>query len=222
MIYLILGEQTAQKDEKIREIRRQLFSDQEDRAVLFDFESLSAHKLDSDELKKSLITLPVVVAKRLVVVRDAHKLSDTCKNIILEFSDVKQDNAVLILDFAENTVKGTFGTKLKKVSKTFDFHSFPKRNVFDMTKIMARNPAEALKILNELYGQGEHPLKIMGGLVWFWGKEKGRLKAERYNKGLLFLQEADLNIKRSRLNAEQAMEVLVVKLCSLLALRQQH
>ncbi len=88
-----------------------------------------------------------------------------------------------------------------------------------MTRVMANDPAQALKILNELLEEGIHPLQIMGGLLWFWGKEKFRLKGDRYNKGLLVLQEADLNIKRSRLLPEHAIEVVVVKLCSLLVVR---
>ena len=32
--------------------------------------------------------------------------------------------------------------------------------------------------------------------------------------GLLAMQEADLNIKRSRIKPEYALEVLIVKLCS--------
>ena len=60
-------------------------------------------------------------------------------------------------------------------------------------------------------------LQLMGGLVWFWGKLKQRISAEKFKKGLLHLQEADLNIKRSRIKAEYALEVLVVKLCLLIA-----
>jgi hypothetical protein len=37
----------------------------------------------------------------------------------------------------------------------------------------------------------------------------------KFEKGLLALGEADLNIKRSRLKPEQALELLVVKLCAL-------
>ena len=81
----------------------------------------------------------------------------------------------------------------------------------------ARNPVEALKILGNLLVEENHPLQIMGGLIWFWGKSRTRLSADQFKKGLMCLQEADLNIKRSRLKPEHTLEVLVVKLSSLIA-----
>lgn len=217
MIYLIIGEDTALKDEKISQIRKEIFSNAQSDALLFDFESLSAHKLDADTLKKSFITLPVIASKRLVVVRDCQKFSEACKEHVLKFISLKQETVVLVLDFSELDARGTLSSKLRSLSKVVEFPSAKKMNVFDMTRVMANDPAQALKILNEMFEAGVHPLQIMGGLLWFWGKEKMRLKGDRYNKGLLVLQEADMNIKRSRLDPEHAIEVVVVKLCSLLA-----
>lgn len=84
-----------------------------------------------------------------------------------------------------------------------------------MTKIMLRSPAEALKMLTQLLEEGSHPLQILGGLVWFWGKSRERLSPAQFKKGLLALQEADLNIKRSRTRPEHSLEILIVKLASL-------
>ena len=59
----------------------------------------------------------------------------------------------------------------------------------------------------------------MGALVWFWGKSQDRMPGERFRKGLLVLQEADVNIKRSRLKPEYAVEVAVIKLMRLLEVK---
>jgi DNA polymerase III delta subunit len=56
----------------------------------------------------------------------------------------------------------------------------------------------------------------MGALVWYWGKEGKTLGQERFERGLKALEEADLNIKRSRLNPQYAVEKLVVELGLLL------
>ena len=85
-----------------------------------------------------------------------------------------------------------------------------------MTHVMSRSPKDALKILGDIFSSGTHPLQVLGGLVWFWGKTKNRLSSQNFNLGLRELQQTDLNIKRSRLKAEYVLEVLVVKLCSLL------
>ena len=74
-----------------------------------------------------------------------------------------------------------------------------------------------LKILNDVLDHGDHPLQILGALVWFWGKNKPRVNPERFQRGLNELQEADWNIKRSRLRPEHTLEILIVKLCSLVA-----
>jgi len=90
-------------------------------------------------------------------------------------------------------------------------------NVFDMTKLItARRSGDALKMLDGFYRDNVHPLKIMGALVWYWGKEGKALGPERFERGLKALEEADLNIKRSRLNPQYAVEKLVVELGLLL------
>ena len=52
----------------------------------------------------------------------------------------------------------------------------------------------------------------MGALVWYWGKEGKACGKERFERGLKALEEADLNIKRSRLDPQYAVEKLVVEL----------
>ena len=71
------------------------------------------------------------------------------------------------------------------------------------------------KMMNEFYNQGMYPLQMMGALVWYWGKEGRALGPQRFERGLKALEEADLNIKRSRLLPEYAIEKLVVELVEL-------
>ena len=179
-----------------------------------DYESLHGAKLDADTLKQALLAIPAVSKKRLLLIRAVDKLDAHNKNMILEYIQAKNPPAVVVLDSDEQAPKGSFFTKLNSAAKVMRFEegASPK-NVFDMTRALeGRNVAGALKTLKELTDGGEHPLQIMGGIVWFWGKQKGRLPAEKFRKGLIVLQQADLNIKRSRLKPEQAMEVAVTKL----------
>ena len=125
---------------------------------------------------------------------------------------------VLVLEADRLSASDPFIKKIHKKADIFNFSQKERQNVFDMTKAMSsRQTAEALKILSELLTEGDQPLQIMGALVWFWRKIKDRLTAVRYVQGLQFLQEADLNIKRSRLRPDYALEVVVVKLTGLLA-----
>ena len=216
MIYLLLGEDTQLKDQKIAEIKKKVLTSKE--AHDFDYEVLHALKLDSATLKKTLIALPAVSKKRLIVIRTIQKLDAHNKELILDFIQKNNDYADLILDSDEADLKDSFITKISAKAQVLNFSKGSQQNVFDMTRaISTYNPTQALKILENLFMQGIHPLQIMGGVVWFWGKNRGRVSNDQFKKGLVLLQETDFNIKRSRLDPEQAIEVLVVKLCSLKA-----
>lgn len=181
----------------------------------FDYEVLYGTKCDPLTLKKTLITLPAIAKKRVVFLRDCHKLSDHNQELLSEFAASNHDHIILILESSQWEVTHSFVKALKSSAKIIDTGRTAKPNVFDVTRMIGqRRSSDALKVLADLFSDGIHPLQIMGGLVWFWGSERTRMPANRFEKGLLALEEADLNIKRSRLKPEQAVELLVVKLCA--------
>lgn len=217
MIYLFLGPDALAKDKIIAEIKQKALKIQE--AYRFDFDILHAHKLDPAELKKTLISLPTIAEKRVVLIRDADKLSTHHQDILLECIEKANNPLILILDSHQEELKGSFFKAVQARAKTQRFSGEAKQSVFDMTNAIGyRKPQDALRIMHELIDQGDHPLQLMGVLVWFWGKSKNRVSKEAFKKGLLDLQEADLNIKRSRVQPEYALEILVTKLSSLIAL----
>lgn len=217
MIYLFLGDDKAAKDLKIKEIKDQYLLTPESRQ--FDFTVLYGSQMTPDQFKQTLVALPTMAAQRVVLLYSVHKLNPRNKKILLEFLEQKESPTVLILDVDEPGVeKNSFLDKVAASAKIVRFHSEPKGNVFDMTKeISNRRPEQALAMLSGLLHDGDHPLEILGALVWFWGRTRNRVSAEKFKKGLLVLQEADMNIKRSRVEPEYALEILVTKLSLLLA-----
>ena len=217
MIYLFLGEDRQAKEQQIAEIKAACFSS--DDAPKFDYERLHGIKLDPDVLKKALIALPALAQKRLILIRSAEKLDTRNKNIILEFIRTENRHAILILDSDETDLKNDFFSQVTAAAKVMRFtQGGKKQNIWAVTRAIERqNTSEALAVLNDLLEKGDHPLQIMSALVWFWGNLKDRLSAESFKKGLLVLQEADSNIKRSRLKPEHAIEIVVTKLSSLIA-----
>lgn len=217
MIYFLLGGDRPAKEEKINEIKASCLPSND--ALKFDYEFLDGRKLDPTVLKKALIALPAVAKKRLILIRAVEKLTTHNKKIILDFIQAENRHAVLVLDSDELSFKGSFLRDITPVAKVMRFEQRGRKNdIWDVTRAMeGRDPDEALKILNNLLRDGDPPLKIMGGLVWFWGSLKNRVSAEGFKKGLLVLQEADLNIKRSRLKPEYAVEIAVTKLSLLIA-----
>jgi len=214
MIHLFIGDPTPEKQEQIDQIKTQWQAAKD--ALGFDYQALYGHRLDVKDFKKALLALPAIASQRLVYIHECEKLSDHCKEIFLEFIASKPTHVIVILDCFSLSDKDSSWTQIRSQAKVFEVRKAVKENVFDLTKkISSGRGAEALKTLDGLFDEGIHPLQIMGGIVWAWGNERSRISSESFEKGLRDLQEADLNIKRSRLKPEQAMEVLVVKLAEL-------
>lgn len=217
MVYLLLGEDLKAKDARIVQIKSKFALNAD--SLHFDLESLDAIGLGPDALKKALITLPVLLPKRLVVVRNVHKLKPADAVMLVQFSKNPPAHADIVLESGETELKGELKA-LPALCQTTVLGGPAAGNVFDMTRLMsAARAKDALAMLNNFYREGTHPLQIMGALVWFWGKEGRSLTQERFEHGLQVLEEADLNIKRSRLNPEYAVEKAVVELIGLFARR---
>jgi len=211
MNYFFLGEAAAKKEEQIFALRDKLLPEGDSRQ--FDYEVLYSEKLDPKILKSRLISLPTIAKRRLIILRGVEDLAASNRELLLEFLAGKPDHVDLILDSDELKPQDAFVAKLKNHFKIVDLGRAPDLSVFDMTNALDRHrPADAMQLLNDLLAGGQHPLQIMGGLVWFWRQKKGRLPTEKFRRGLEALQEADLNIKRSRLSPEFAVEKLVTEL----------
>lgn len=212
---LLLGSNTPEKDKHIAQIKKQLFDNEQ--ALRFDFDTLYGNKISGDVLKQALIALPAMARKRLVLLRELKKLSADNQKLLLAFLEESNDHVVLICDGEAMEATTALSKKLKPYMNVVDFNTGKPMNIFDVTNALGYGKRiEALKALNALMSEGQHPLQLMGGLVWFWGKQKTRLSRDKYKKGLLEIQEADIHIKRSRLKAEYALETLVTKMSLLM------
>ncbi len=215
MIYLFLGDDLPAKDAKITEIKNKLFKNTEE-ALAFDFDNLDAKELGDNALKKAFLTLPVISPHRLIVLRQVHKLKSTDIKVLIDFCQKPAKYCDVILESTESTLKGDL-KDLPLYAKGAVMARPEGPNVFDMTRLMtAHRSGDALKMLDGFYQEDVHPLQIMGALVWYWSKEGKPLGRERFERGLKALEEADLNIKRSRLEPQYAVEKLVVELGLLL------
>lgn len=215
MTFLFLGEGTPAKDQKISELRDKFLSKPQSRQ--FDYELLHGAKLEPAVLKKALMNLPAIAPKRLIVIRECHKLVPQNQEILVQFLEKSFDHAVLVLDSDDWNMKDSFVKKVRRMVEVVEFSARQEINIFNLSSaIEARREVDALKILDQILESGIHPLQVLGVLVWFWGKSRSRLSKEKFESGLLALQEADLNIKRSRLRPEYSIELLVVKLLNLM------
>ncbi len=216
MTYLFLGEAPAEKEKRIFEIRDKVLPSSDARQ--FDYEVLYADKLSPAVLKERLTALPTLAPHRMVVLHSCEDLSSQNRELIREILSGRPEHLVLVMTSDTLSAKDAFVQALKPLAKVAELGQKEEIDVFQLTNAMDRRQlAEALRILSELMEKERHPLQLMGVLIWFWRQKKNRLSAEKFEEGLLALQEADLNIKRSRLAPDHAMETLVVKLGKILA-----
>jgi DNA polymerase III delta subunit len=216
MTYLFIGADGQVKDAKIAELKNKYLSGKDE--LNFDYDVFYGPDLDPQTLKKSLLSLPAVAPRRFILIHVAHKLNSPQLALIIAFAEKEQKHAVLVLESTEWNAKTELVRKLKAKAKVVELEQHKEQNVFDVTDLMtARRPADALQVLADIQEQGTHPLQILGGLIWFWGRQRNRIAPGKFENGLRILQQADLNIKRSRLEPSYAVELAVVKLCALLS-----
>lgn len=212
MIYLLVGQDHTAKEQKIADIKAKAFLSPE--ALSFDHQVLYGYRLDSDELQKALMALPVMSQTRVVLIRQADHLTSKHKEIILKAEKVSGKALLLVLEAESVDERGTW-IKNEKSIQVFSFKPQARHNVFDlMREVTAGRQVRALELLDELLKNGEIPTMIVGGMVWSWKKERSKMPSTRFLQGLLAFQQADFRMKRSQLRPEYTLEMLVVKLSS--------
>ncbi|MBF0570558.1 MAG: hypothetical protein HQL12_01680 [Candidatus Omnitrophica bacterium] len=215
MIYLFLGDDLPAKDARITEIKNKFFKNSQE-ALAFDLDNLDGRALGEDALKQAFLTLPVIAPNRLIILRQIHKLKSADIQVLINFCQKPAKHCDVILESSENTLKGDL-KDIPLYAKSLVCSKPEGPNVFDMTRLItAHRSGDALKMLDGFYRDNVHPLQIMRALVWYWGKQGKLLGKEGFERGLKALEEADLNIKRSRLNPQHAVEKVVVELSLLL------
>ena len=213
MIYLVIGQDHSAKEQTIAKLKAAALPSKE--SLSFDYQVLHGYKLDNDTLKKALMALPAVGQSRVVVIRQVDELKADQKTLLAQAYEKAKKTLILILEAEAIDEKDSLFKKFDRTMKVFSFSPKVRLNVFNLIdEILARQEIKALKLLDELLENGDHPLQIIGGMLWKWKNVRNRMSAEKFNKGLLAFEQADFNIKRSQLKGEHALEVLVVKLCS--------
>ncbi len=212
MIYLVVGQDHSAKEQKISEIKAQTLSSPE--SLSFDYQTLHGYKLDNDTLKKALMALPVVAKTRVVVIRQAQELNAAQKTLIAQIYEKAKKALILIFEAEVLDDKDSLFKKFDRAMKVFSFSPKVRPNAFQLVdEILLKHEVKALKLLDELLENGDHPLHVIGGMLWKWKNARSRIPAEKFKTGLVAFGQADFNIKRSQLKGEHALEVLVVKLC---------
>lgn len=211
MIYLLFGDQMDKKDPFIAGIKSASPAFQ---SASFDIENLDGSSISKDDLKKALVALPMAAEKRLVIVTNVNKLKTADIQSLAGFIATRPTHVDIVLETSLFELPSAF--KAIEAASQVKVFGQPAPKPFEITNHMQRSQtALALKSLNRFIDDGMYPANILGVLVWYWGKHGRQFSSKNFQQGLLLLEEADLNIKRSRLNPGYALEKVVVQLVEL-------
>ena len=213
-IYLFLGDDWLSKQRKISWIKKENLkkgiSD-------FNIDTFYADELSGYALKDALYTLAAVDKKRVLIIKKIEKLSPKNKKLILSFVSKPNPSCILILDSeAPSIEKNPFLHKISETATTLNLRKIKRtENVFDLCRaISQRNSSMALRVLSGLLSSGEKPLKILGGISWYWTKKNISLDKSVLRRNIDLLLETDVNIKTGKIDPNFALEFLVVRLVS--------
>jgi DNA polymerase III delta subunit len=209
-VYLLTGPDSQSKDATIHKIKEQFLpSHLQD----FNFDRLYAADLTLQGLQERFLSLPVKAKKRVIVIKNAQKLSPEIKAFVLEYIERPERHLVLILDVDTVVYKDAFVRDVARLTRT-QISEEPRLDTFVLIRqIESRKVGFALKVLRELLDKGERPERILGGLRHAFEDRTRNSLATR--KQLRMLLTCDIDIKTGRLKPEFALEKLVVDLCGL-------
>lgn len=211
MVYLFIGEDELPKQEKIRSLKKELFSPQVEN---FNYEALSAKDLTISLFRETLSRLPVASRKRMLVIKDVLRLKEGPQEYFISQIDKLPDYLVVVLDIAAiPREENLFLDRVLKVARVLRFNVPPAINAFGLRRAIEKRDANsALSILADLFKAGEKPERILGALRYQLINNQGFSINDKIKKAGLLLQ-TDLSIKTGKIRPEFSLEALIVRLC---------
>ncbi len=209
LVYIFAGEDLCSKDIKLKRLKEEFLVEN---TAVFNLDVLYAKELGLIELQEKILSLPVNSGKRMIVLKDCQNLKDNLKEFILEYAKKPYPSIILVLDIIPKERKDEFVNNLSKYAQLRWFKNPAHLDTFVLNRqIEIKRADSALRILAQLFNDGERPERIMGGLRYAW--EKNPASPTELSKRLKALLNCDIDIKTGRLRPEFALENLIVKLC---------
>jgi DNA polymerase III delta subunit len=209
-VYLFVSQDAPSKDKIIHKIKEEsLPANLED----FNFDRLYAKDLTLKELQEKLLCLPVNSKKRIIIIKNAQKLSADIKKFICDYVRHPRGEIILILDMDNAEPNDEFVNSIASYANTYRKEEAHLDTFSLFRQIELRKPGSSLRILHQLLEKGERPERILGGLRYAWEARSPDPLETRKKLRLLLL--CDIDIKTGRLRPDFALEKLVINLCCL-------
>ena len=210
MVYLFVGEDEIAKAQKLKELKRKYLNPA---SLEFNYDLLYGKETSLAGLQEILSRISANSPKRMVVIKEADKLSPPARDFLTGFAKKARADIILVLDFPHPQAKAGFLKQISFSAQILQFAQRPPANTFKLCDELERKRiAPALKILQQLLREGEKPERILGGLRWCWERDYSLTPREKARR-LRLLLNCDTDIKSGRLRPDFSLEKMLVTLC---------
>lgn len=213
--YLFLGDDEHTKQREIDSIKSS-YLDKGFHEIDYEVVYADDRALTPPRFNETLSYTPSASQKRIVLIRRLRLLRKENRDILLRYFNNPSLSLIVLLDAAGMKQDDFFLQSLNPFVKKVHLKQTKKIDTFDLCRaITAHNTIASVEILNTLLLNREKPHHILGALIWQWENMKDRVGLEQFKKGLRLLLHADVRIKTKRLKENLALEMLVIRLSSL-------
>jgi DNA polymerase III delta subunit len=210
-VYLFLGQDASSKSTVLNRLKERLLPKETQE---FNLDILYAKELSLAGLQEKLLFLPVNLAQRLVVIKNAQDLKAEIKDFLVKYVKEPQNQIILVIDVERPKAQDDFVQRLNKFAQIYHFKEERRWDVFDLSRqIELRKAGASLLILHQLLQEGEKPERILGGLRASW--LRNIVEPVALKKRIKMLLKSDIDLKTSRIKPVFVLERLVISLCGL-------
>ena len=212
MVYLFIGTEKTLKRNALLKLKAQICPEE----AKLNYEEFSVEEMNIRKLVEDAGTMPFMAKQRLFVINDIDKLSEPDKESLVVFMKNKPESTVLALTADRLKVSDPIAKAAGKIMSFDDMQpvrlTMQTRQLIDA--IISKNASCALSNLQSL-GRDRRTISMVIGLIgWNLRKIWHAKKNKELEKGFRLLLKLDKDIKSKPIDAYQALELLVIKLCA--------
>lgn len=139
--YLFYGDENFLSEDALKKIKSKVF---EDSLADFNLDNFYGGELDVDDLGAALETLPMMGAKRLVILKDAHLLKTVDLEKVAEFVSIPIDTTIFVAVFDSVDQRKKIFKDLFKKMTVVEFAEVPERFIPSWIDKIARSYGKSI------------------------------------------------------------------------------
>lgn len=177
--YLLSGEEEYLKEEGLKRLLAKMISEKE---TVFDKRTFYGDSVTPEEISSVLLSTPMMASKKVVIIRESHRLNTNSKNELLKYLANPLDSTYLILLAPRVDLGKGFFRKVSERTKVYLFKRLTRRERIEL--ILSHLKKHRLAIAEDarellLETVGSQTLKLIGELDKLISYKSGSRRIEK-------------------------------------------